>query len=329
MSHALSAHGHVHHGHAHVHTRGRTRRSLAWALALTLAFGVFQIGAGWAFSSVALLADAAHNVSDGLSIGIALVAAWAATLRARGRRTYGWARLEILAALVNGLTLVVLGGLIAVEALRRLDDPPAVQGAGVAAVAAVGILANGVAVAVLWRNGDRENLNLRGALLHAASDTLASAGALVGGLLVVAFGWRAADPVVAIVIAGLIVVSAWPLVRRPIEILLEQAPPDVDPDEIGQALAEVEGVRDVHDLHVWTITSGFPALSAHMRIAADADHGQVLRRAQERVRTFGIDHTTFQLDRERPVLLTLHRPDCPEAPRARSGEPAERQPEGP
>lgn len=323
------SHGPPGHAHAHGHVHARSRRSLAWALALTLAFGVVQTGAAFLFSSVALLADAAHNLSDGLSIGIALVAAWAATLRARGRRTYGWGRLEILAALLNGLTLIVLGGLIAVEAVRRLDDPPAVDGAGVAAVAAVGILANGLAVAVLWRNGDRDDLNLHGALLHAGSDALASAGTLLAGLLVVAFGWRIADPVVALVVSALVIGSAWPLVRRPIEILLEQAPPGVDPDEIGRALAGVDGVREVHDLHVWTITSGFPALSAHMRIAPEADHGRVLRLAQDRVRRFGIDHTTFQLDRERPVLLTLHRPDCPEAPRPRGGGPAATQRERP
>jgi cobalt-zinc-cadmium efflux system protein len=145
----------------------------------------------------------------------------------------------------------------------------------------------------------------------------------------VAFDWRIADPVIAIVIAALVIGSAWPLVRRPIEVLLEQAPPGVDVDEIGRALAAVDGVREVHDLHVWTITSGFPALSAHVRTRADADHARVLRLVQERVRPYGIDHTTFQLDRERPTLLTLHRPDCPEAPRRLDRPATETSHEGP
>ncbi len=289
-----------------------------------------QVVGGLVAGSVALLADAAHNVSDGLAIAIALVAAWAATLRASGRRTYGWARLEILVALVNGLTLVVLGLAILVEAVRRLGDPPAIDATTVVAFGLLGVAANGVPVLLLRRaarrSGRREDLNLQGALRHALGDALASAGTALAGVLVLAFGWRSADPVIAIVIAVLVIASAWPLVRRPVEILLEQAPPDVDPAAVGRALVSVDGVREVHDLHVWTITSGFPALSAHVLIAPGAEHGAVLHALQERVRPFGIDHTTIQIDVDHRAPLQIHRSGCPDAPRPRTGPLAVREP---
>ena len=312
-------HGHAHeHGHAHADDRRAGRRSLGWALAATVAFGAAQAVGATLLGSVALLADAAHNLSDGFGIGIALLAAWAATRQAGGRRTYGWARVEILAAFANGIALVLLGLVILVEAVGRLSDPPAVDGGGVAVFGAIGIAANGVPVLLMLRARRGDDLNLEGALRHAAGDVLASAGTLVAGLLVLAFGWRIADPLTALVVSVLVIASSWTLIRRPLEILLEQAPRDVDPDAIGRAMATVDGVRQIHDLHVWTITSGFPALSAHALVAPGADTSAVLHALRERVRPFGIEHTTIQVDVDRSAPLTLHRPGCPDAPRART-----------
>src|SRR5215207_3762982 len=215
---------------AHGHDHGaRNRRALGASLALTVAFGVAQVVAGFVFDSLALLADAVHNVSDGLAIGLALGAAWLAGLPARGARTFGWRRLEILAALVNGITLVLLAAWILWESMRRLDDPGDVGGVGVIVVGLVGVVMNGVPVWLLLRRADRRDLNVRGALLHAAGDVLGSLGAAVAGVIVAVTGADVADPIVAALIGLVILATSYGLLRDSTRVLLEMAPPDVDP----------------------------------------------------------------------------------------------------
>jgi cobalt-zinc-cadmium efflux system protein len=301
--------------------RSGSRRALSISLALTVAFGLAQVVAGIVFNSLALLADAVHNVSDGAAIGLALAAVWAAGLPAAGRRTYGWRRAEILAALVNGLALVVVGGWILYEAVRRFENPPDVAGGGVLVVGLLGIVANGIPVMLMLRAGTANDLNLRGAMLHALGDTLGSAGTAVAGLVVLTTGWNAADPLVGGLIGLLVVFTAWTLIRDSLRILMEVAPADCDPQEIGHALADADGVLQVHDLHIWTITSGFPSLSAHIVANTDADHDRLLHELEHLLAArFGITHTTLQIDRDHGQgLLQIHRPGCEQAPVRRTG----------
>jgi cobalt-zinc-cadmium efflux system protein len=302
------AHAHGHHGHAHL-DRTASRRALSISLAFTVGYGLVQIVTGVLFDSLSLIADAVHNVSDGAAIALALGAAWAAGLPARGSRTYGWRRAEILAALVNGLALVVISLGILLAAFSRFRDPPTVDGLGVLIVGLVGVVANGIPVVIMWRAGPGHDLNLRAAMVHAGTDVLGSAGAALAGLLVWTMGWQKADPFIASLIGILVLLSAWSLVRDSLRILLEAAPGHLDPDEIGQALAGAPGVREVHDLHVWTITSGFPALSAHVVARAETDSDRLLHELEALLQErFGLVHTTIQIDREHDKLLQIDRP---------------------
>jgi cobalt-zinc-cadmium efflux system protein len=301
-----------HHGHSHAHPhadpadRSGSARALSIALGLTVAYGVVQIVTGIWFGSLALIADAVHNVSDGAAIALALGAAWAAGLPARGARTFGWRRAEILAALVNGLALVVISFGIFYEAVSRLRDPPDVAGAGVLVVGLVGVVANGIPVVVMLRASTGDDLNLRGALIHAATDVLGSAGAALSGLIVLTTGWNAVDPLIGAAIGVIVLVSSWGLIRESLRILMEVAPGDCDPSEIGQAMADHPGVKEVHDLHIWTITSGFPALSAHVIAEPGADHDRILHELEALVQTrFRIGHTTLQIDRDHSAPVQL------------------------
>ncbi len=315
------------HGHSHApgHARGApdragARRALTLTLVLTTGFGVAQAIGGYLLGSVALVADSGHNLSDGLAIGLALVAARLVGQRAGGRRTFGWGRVEILAALVNGLLLIALAATIAVAAIGRLTSPATVGGAGMAAFGVVGIAANGAGVVAMLRaRGAGNDLNLRGALLHTAADVLASAGVVVAGLLQVSFGWNAADPLVALAVSVLIAASSWSLVAEPVSILLERAPEGTDVALIGTVLAALPGVREVHDLHVWTITTGFDALSVHLVVRPSTDQHQLLHQAEQEIRSaFGITHSTIQVDIDHRTPLTIHRKGCPGAPKPRT-----------
>src|SRR4051812_36562670 len=301
------SHGHAHGAHA-------TRRALASALILTVAFGAAQVVAGIAFGSLALIADAVHNLADGGAIALALLAAWAAARPPTATHTYGWARVEDPAALVNGVLLIGLSAWIFWDAAARVLDPPSVDGGGLVIVGLAGMVANGLAAWMLMRGDHRHDLNLRGALLHAISDVAGSAGAAIAGILIVAFGWNAADPAMAALIGLLILLSSWSFVRRPLAILLEAAPPGVQTEQVGQAMAAVPGVRDVHDLHVWTL-SRMTALSAHVVALPAADTDEVLHAVEATLHErYGISHTTIQVERDHRTLLSIHRPGCPEGP---------------
>ena len=283
--------------------RSGNARRMAIALAINLAMLVAAV-AGWLlFDSVALLADAGHVLSDVGAILLGIGAAWAASRPARGRRTFGLGRTEIFAALANGVLLLVVAAWVFIEASSRLSDSPDVNGAGLAAVGAFGLLGNAVATVVLAR-GDREDVNLEGVLRHSAADALGSLGALVAGLVIVAGGPDEADAVAALLIGCLIVLGSWRLIRDPLDVLLESAPRGLDVTEVGDAMARVPGVREVHDLHIWTVTSGFPALAAHLRTDPHADQDAIRAEVEAVLRErFKITHTTLQAMPERLLAI--------------------------
>ena len=291
--------------HSHDHRR-EDRRALAAALVLVTVFLGVEAAAGFLADSLALLADAAHMLSDSGSLGLALFAVWIAERPATPERSFGFRRVEILAALANGVALVAVAIWIFIEAGRRLMDPSEPLGGWMLGVGAAGLAVNLAAAAILARRGS-ESLNVRAALRHVLADLAGSLGVIGAAAAILVTGWLYADPVVSILIGVLVLASSWTILRESVGILLEATPRGLDAEEVGQAMVELPGVREVHDLHIWTITSGFPALSAHVLVDAGADcHGlrlQLERRLRER---FGLDHTTLQVDHA-PGLLEIRR----------------------
>ncbi|HEU6445549.1 MAG TPA: cation diffusion facilitator family transporter [Gaiellaceae bacterium] len=281
--------------------RARNRRVLAFVLALTAAITVLEVVGGILTGSLALLADAVHMLSDNLALALALVAIWLAGRPSTPQRTFGYQRAEVLAALLNGLVLVGLAIWIFVEAFRRLSDPPDVLGGWMLAVATVGLVGNLAAAAVLARTA-HSSLNMQAALRHVVADALGSAGVVVAALVVLTTGWRYADPAVGALIAVLVLASSWSVLRDSVHILLEGTPKGIDAGALGRRLSAMPGVVDVHDLHVWTITSGFVSLSAHV-LVEPGDDCHARRRELERLLAdeYGIEHTTLQVDHARPA----------------------------
>ena len=291
--------GHVH-GPA---DRQSTRRRLAGALLLTATFLAVEAVAGWRAHSLALLADAGHMLTDVAALTLSLAALQLASRPATHSRTFGYRRVEVLAAAVNGLALVAIAGWIVWEAVGRLNEPASVQELPMLLVAAGGLGVNLIAMSLLG-GGHQHSLNLRGAYLHVLSDLLGSLGAILAALIIFATGWERADPVISLVTALLIVVSAWRLLRESVDVLLESTPAGLDVGQLEGALTEIAGVQCVHDAHVWTVTSGFAAMSAHLSITDAAAYDDVMVAAQRLLRErFGIDHATLQL--ETPALEAL------------------------
>jgi cobalt-zinc-cadmium efflux system protein len=298
-------HSHDHAGHSHgfgahaLEARREDSRKRMWvALAINVALLLAEAIGGVLTGSLAVLADAGHLLSDVGSIVLALIAARLATLPAAGNRTFGYQRSEVLAALVNGLLLVVVSIGIAIAAIGRLSDPPSIDGAGVLALGALGLAGNLAATLVLAR-GQREDINLEGVLRHSFADALGSLGVLLAGAFVLAGGSDIVDPIVGLLISGLVLVSSWRLIKEPFDVLMESAPAGLDVDGMGAAICREEGVRSVHDLHVWTVTAGFGAVAAHVVVARGADRDLIRRRLELTLgEGFGIEHTTLQMEEE-------------------------------
>ena len=293
-------------GHAHDHgtatAAASSRGRLTVVLALTVAVLVAEVVGAAVSGSLALLADAGHMATDALGIGLALGALTLAQRPARGRRTFGWQRLEILAAVANGLLLLVVCGYVVVEAVRRIGDPPEVASGLMAAVAAAGLAVN-VAGLLLLRAGRRESLTVGGAYLEVVGDALGSVAVLAAAAVIALTGWTPADTVASFAVAALVLPRAWRLLREALDVLLEAAPRGVDLERVRAHMKRVDGVLDVHDLHAWTITSGMPVLSAHVVVtdeALDAGHGgRVLDALCACLGShFDVDHCTFQLEAE-------------------------------
>jgi len=291
-------HGPHDHSHALDARRADSRRRMRWALAINGGLLLAEAVGGVLAGSLAVLADAGHLLSDAGSIVLALIAARLATLPAAGRRTFGYQRTEVLAALVNGLLLVVVGLAVAAAAIGRFDDPPEIDGWGVLGLGVLGLAGNLAATLVLAR-GQREDVNLEGVLRHSAADALGSVGVVVAGAFVLLGGSPVVDPVVGLLIALLVLASSWRLIREPVDVLMEAAPAGFDVEGVGAAICEEEGVRSVHDLHVWTVTAGFGAIAAHVVVARGSDRDLIRRRLELTLRErFGIGHTTLQMEEE-------------------------------
>jgi cobalt-zinc-cadmium efflux system protein len=300
MSHAHHAHGgHAHGGHAD-HSRAADRDALKAALALILAFMVAEVAAGVLASSLALLSDAAHMLTDAAALALALVAARLASRPAGGSMTYGLGRAEILSAQANGVTLLVLALLIVYESIRRLVSPPAVHGSVVLVVALVGIAVNLLAARILAAGHDgQRSLNLEGSYRHILTDLFGFIATAIAAVVILMTGFGRADAIASLLVAALMLHAAYGLLTASARVFMEAAPDGLDPDAIGRELASQPGVVQVHDLHVWEVTSGFPALSAHVVARAGDDCHELRRRLQELLgERFQIQHTTLQLDHE-------------------------------
>ena len=300
------AHEHDGGGHAHGVSADADRRWLGIALGLILAFMAIEVAAGLIANSLALLSDAGHMFTDAGAIALALFAARLAARPAGGRFTFGLGRAEILSAQVNGASLLVLGGIIGFEAVRRLIDPPDVEGG---LVIVVGVIGGFVNVAAAWAlsRAERRSLNIEGAMQHVLTDLYGSIQAALAGVVIVTTGFREADGIAALAVMGLMFRSGFRLLRDSSRILLEAAPKGTDPETIGDAMARHPGVVEVHDLHVWEVTSGFPALAAHVLVRPGDDcHGRRRELEQLLEERFDIEHTTLQVDHEpQPGLLRL------------------------
>lgn len=292
------AHGHGD-GHAHGGATVDTsadRRLLGGALGLIALYMLGEVVAGVLAHSLALLADAGHMLTDAAALAMALGAATMAQRPPQGRWTWGFRRLEVLAAQVNGATLAVIGVWILYSAARRLASPPDVHAEVVLAVALAGVVVNLAATSLLAR-ASRESINIRGAFLHVATDLAAFVGTAIAGVLILLTGWDRFDPIASLLVASLMFWAAYGLLRESSRIFLEVSPRELDPDEVGRAIAGVEDVVEAHDLHVWTVTSGFPSLSAHVLCRPEVDCHAVRRRIEGMLHDrFGLDHTTLQVD---------------------------------
>ena len=288
------SHGHHHHGAA----SARNRKRLALSLGLAAVYMVAEAVGGWLTGSLALLADAGHMLSDVAALGLSLFAMWMARRPATSRKTYGYRRTEILAALANGATLVAISVFILFEAWERFQNPPEVDAAGMMGIATGGLLVN---LASLWilHEGRDESLNVRGAWLHVLTDALGSVQAIAAGVVIWAFGWRWADPVASVLIALLVIYSSWDLLKEATAILMEHAPSHIDVDEVRRAMTSIPGVLGIHDLHVWTITSGMESLSAHVVVREDRYGCETLGEIRSVLHDrFGLHHTTVQMETE-------------------------------
>jgi cobalt-zinc-cadmium efflux system protein len=286
----------------HMHRQEGDRRLLLGALGLIAGLMVVEVVAGILADSLALLADAGHLISDVAALGFAVAAATMAVRPAQGRWTYGFRRLEILSAQANGLLLLLIGIWIVFGAIRRLVSPSDVHGGVVLVVALVGVAVNLAATGLLAR-ASRESLNVRGAFLHVATDLAAFVGTAVAGALILVTGWDRFDPIAGLLVAGLMFWGAYGLLRDSMRIFLEVAPRNIEPDAVGRALLEEPEVVEVHDLHVWTLTSGFPIVSAHVLVVAGADCHAIRARLEQRLAgSFGLEHSTLQVEHAQPPV---------------------------
>lgn len=292
------AHAHPHaHSHAHEHAHDLGKRRLTFVLSITAIFMVLELAGGIISNSLALIADSAHMLTDVGALGLSLFVLWFSRRPARPEKTYGYLRLEILAALVNGIALVIISGFIFWQAYDRILEPEPVEGGLMLMVAFGGLLVNIIAAWVLHSSASH-SLNIRGAYLHVIGDLIGSAGAIIAAILILTTGLTVADPVISILVGVLILISSWKLVRESVDVLLEAVPAHIDLDEVRTAIDEIAGVDDVHDLHVWTVTSGYFAMSGHA-VVQDPERNQSVLKDIHRAmhQKFGITHVTVQLER--------------------------------
>lgn len=302
----LHPHDHAHHSHEHHHdhARGASQRTLLIVLALTFCYMLAEAIGGYLANSLALLSDAGHMFTDVAALALALLALRFASRPATAKKSYGFYRLEILAALVNGVALIALSVLICVEAYQRFRQPEEVQGWTLVWIATGGLAVNIVSAWLLAHSHNHDNLNMRGAYLHVMGDLLGSVAAIAAGVLIVWKGWHWADPLFSVVISLLIVWNSWRIVAESVNVLLEGVPSHINPSTVEQAIKAISGVREVHDLHIWTITSDRHVLTAHV-VVTNADQScRVLREVRSLLlERFHLSHSTIQI--EDPTFSTV------------------------
>lgn len=289
-------HGHSH-DHGHNHGKGANKKALLTSLIITTTFLIIEVIGGFLTNSLALLSDAGHMLSDSSALFLSLIAMYFAARPPSAARTYGLFRFEILAALINGVTLVLISVYIFWEAIERLTAPPEVSSLSMMGIAFIGLLANIASAFVLMRGDYKNNLNMRSAFLHVLGDMLGSVGAIVAGLLMWMFGWYIADPIISIVVGVLIIISAWRVTKDSIHVLMEGTPSSINVHEVEASLGRIAGVTGVHDLHIWTVTSGFDALTVHLQVEDELPSYPVLQEALHLLRDqYGITHATVQIE---------------------------------
>ena len=289
--------GHDHHEHDHHHHHTTNQRALFWAFLLIATFMIVEVVGGLWTNSLALLSDAGHMLSDAAALGLSFLAVRFGARQATPDRTFGYRRFEILAAFVNGLTLLVISIYIIIEAYKRLFAPPEIMSEGMLVIAVVGLIVNILAAWILMR-GEQDNLNVRSALLHVFGDLLGSVGAITAALLILLFGWTLADAIASLFVAVLILISGYRVTRDAVHILMEGAPHEVDVVAMQNELLRVDGVNEIHDLHVWSITSNEYAVTCHVLIDETTDDQAVLHDVTNRINRFGaFERSTVQIER--------------------------------
>ncbi|MCM3585886.1 cation diffusion facilitator family transporter [Mesobacillus maritimus] len=311
MGHGHS-HGHHHHGHGHGHSHGHhhhtnNKKALFMAFLLIATYMIIEFIGGLLTNSLALLSDAGHMLSDAAALGLSLFAIKLGERSATAKKTFGFKRFEIIAAAINGATLIIIAIFIFYEAIDRFLNPPEVQSLGMLTIAIIGLLVNILAAWMLMGGDKDENLNVRSAFLHVIGDMLGSVGAIVAALLIYFFGWGIADPIASVIVAGLILFSGWRVMKDSLHVLMEGSPDHLSIEELKKALSSLTHVQSVHDLHVWSITSGVPMLSCHISISRDGQHDDVLHNAQTLLHDqFGVDHCTIQVESEEAGCPSKH-----------------------
>ncbi|WP_211745099.1 cation diffusion facilitator family transporter [Paenibacillus sp. Marseille-Q4541] len=301
-SHGHSDH-HDHHGHqqggsGHSHIHTNNKKALFLSFLLITAFMIVEVIGGLITGSLALLADAGHMLSDAIALGLALFAFRLGEKAASSSKTYGYKRFEILAAFLNGLTLLFISITIIWEAIQRFSAPPEVASGGMLTIAIIGLVINIVVAFILMTGGDvKGNLNLRGAFLHVLGDLLGSIGAIIAGLLMLFFGWSVADPIASLIVAVLILISGYRITKDSVHVLMEGKPEFINLEEVREQLLQLPSVLSLHDLHTWSITSDFPALTVHLVVSGEADRDELLKEAKSLLeRNFQISHSTIQIE---------------------------------
>ena len=295
----MHQHHHSHdHGHSHQHVRNNNKKGLTIALIITAGIMLLEFFGGLFSNSLALLSDSGHMLSDVGALALSLLAMWLAARPPSPSKTYGYYRFEILAAMFNGVALFVIAGIIGWEAYLRLLNPPKVASSLMIFISVIGLITNLISAWILVRSSDvKKNINVRSAYLHILGDALGSLGAIIAGILMQAFSWYFADPIMSFLVVILILKSAWGVVAQSFHILMEGTPITIDKKKVEEALLEIPEVQNVHDLHIWTITSGFDSLSCHLLIKEGSESQLILKKAIDKIKEqFHIHHTTIQIE---------------------------------
>lgn len=296
----MAVHEDHHHGmtqsHAH-HPNSANQKALFISFLIITGFLFVEAIGGWMSHSLALLSDAGHMLSDAVSLGLSFIAILVGTkVSVNNRKTFGYKRFEILAALFNGVLLLIISVWIIIEAISRITAPVSVASGEMLVIAAIGLIVNIVVAWILMHGEKEENLNVKSAFLHVIGDLLGSVGAIVASLLILFFGWKIADPIASMVVSVIIFKSGWGVTKASINILMEAKPDNLDLDEIRNRIKQLDGIHGIHDLHVWTITSGFLSLSCHLTVDDHVNRDEMLREVEEVLSDYHLEHSTIQIE---------------------------------